>query len=96
MVSIYEKIDLTIQKQESKDMYIIRTALIHLVKQTCYLPGVSPARIRTQISAFGLLLRKKLVFPGDDRCRYRTYTTWVAYSFPTGVRLPAAWNARSA
>ena len=31
MVSIYEKIDLTIQRQKSKDMYITRTALIHLV-----------------------------------------------------------------
>ena len=32
MVSIYEKIDLTIQRQKGKDMYITRTALIHLVR----------------------------------------------------------------
>ena len=29
-------------------------------KQTCYLPGVSPARIRTQIRLLGLLLRTSL------------------------------------
>ena len=39
MISIYEKIDLTIQRQKSKDMYITRTALIHLVtsKHATYL-----------------------------------------------------------
>ena len=31
MVSIYKKIDLTIQRQKSKDMYITRTALNYLV-----------------------------------------------------------------
>ena len=32
MVSIYGKIDLTIQREKSRDMYITRTALIHLVR----------------------------------------------------------------
>ena len=48
MISIYEKIDLTIQRQKSKDMNITRTALIHLVtsKHATYLefppPGFEP------------------------------------------------------
>ena len=48
MVSIYEKIDLTIQRQKNKDMHITRTALIHLVtsKHATYLefppPGFEP------------------------------------------------------
>ena len=46
MVSIYEKIDLTIQREKSRDMYITRTALIHLVrnKHATYLVNFKGSR----------------------------------------------------
>ena len=70
MVSIYEKIDLTIQRQKSKDMHITRTALIHLVtsKHATYLefppPGFEPRPDSWSFITKDLV--KKLV-PGDTR-----------------------------
>ena len=64
MDSIYEKIDFTIQRQKSKDMYITRTALIHLVrsKHATYLE-FPPLGFEPRFRPWPFT-KEKLVFPG--------------------------------
>ena len=44
-------------------------------KQTCYLPGVSPARIRTQIRLLGLLLRTSFEKTSPGGVKYEPWTS---------------------
>ena len=51
-VSMCEKMDLTIQRWESKDMYITRTALIYLVTRAT---NLCPRRFRWRIQNYSAL-----------------------------------------